>query len=92
MGILFTGYKVDVIFDPSDTEVVTIEYENHPPFTARELQIGEFTGKKPKLPKHMTAVPASESRLLNAAEKRSVIRKEQVRNAIAYRSKAKGGC
>lgn len=92
VGILFTGYKVDVIFDPSDTRVVTIEYENQPPFTARELQIGEFTGKKPKLPEHMTAVPASESRLLNAAQKRNMIRKEQVLNAIAYRSKAKGGC
>lgn len=92
VGIHFTGYRVDVIFDPADTRLVTIEHDNHPPFTAKELIIGEFTGKKPKRPAHMTPVPASESRLLAAASIRNQKRKEQVHSAISYRVKEKDGC
>ncbi|WP_373483418.1 Mu transposase C-terminal domain-containing protein [Acetobacterium sp.] len=45
VGLVFTGYRVDVIFDPADKSFVTIEHDNHTSFTAKELVIGEFTGK-----------------------------------------------
>ncbi len=93
VGVQFTGYKVDVVFDPANTELVTIEHENHPSFTAKEIQIGEFTGKKPKMPNHLTTKEANESRLLNAASNRNIQRKEQMLHAISYHSnKAKRGC
>jgi putative transposase len=90
VGVQFTGYRVDVVYDPSHTELVTIEYENCPSFSAKELQIGESTGKKPKLPEHLTPKKADTSRLLQVACKKNTERKEQVAHAISYRSKSKG--
>lgn len=91
VGIVFTGYRVDVIFDPADKSFVTIEHDNHPPFTARELVIGEFTGKQPKRPDYMTPVPASESRLLTAAAIKNKERNETIHNAISYRTRETEG-
>lgn len=89
VGVQFTGFRVDVVFDPSNTELVTIEYENCPPFTAKQLQIGESTGGKPKLPDHLTIKEADESRLLKGATAKNSERKKQAINAISYRTKTK---
>lgn len=91
VGVQFAGFKVDIIFDPSDTEVLTVEYENCPPFKVQKLQIGERTGKKPTLPERLTPVPASSSRLLQAATVRNQQRNERVINAISYHSAMKEG-
>lgn len=91
VGVQFAGFKVDVIFDPTDTEVLTIEYENCPPFKVRKLQIGERTAKKPTLPERLTPAPASSSRLLQAATVRNQQRNERVINAISYHSAMKEG-
>ncbi len=50
VGLPFIGCKVDVIFDPADISELTIEYEAHQPFKARQLVIGERAGKRPALP------------------------------------------
>lgn len=91
VGLAFTGYRVDVIFDPADKSLITVEHDNHPPFTARELVIGEFTGKKPKRPDYMTPVPAQESRLLSAAAIKNRERNEKSINAISYRTRETEG-
>ena len=71
VGLNFIGSKVNVVFDPADTRELTIEYEGHTPFTAKPLVIGERTGKRPKMPEHMQAVPAESSRLLAAASEKN---------------------
>lgn len=45
VGLLFIGRTVEVIYDPADITEITIEYEGHEPWKARELVIGERAGK-----------------------------------------------
>jgi hypothetical protein len=91
-GLLFIGCKVDVVYDPADTEELTIEYEGHKPWKARQLVIGEKTGERPHLPEHLLPEQADSSRLLAAAAKRNEQRKEQHTPAVSYRAIRKGDC
>jgi putative transposase len=91
VGLTFIGCKVDVIFDPADISELTIEYEGHQPFKAKELVIGERSAPRPKLPEHLQKAPADSSRLLNAAARKNQERKESQPPAISYRSVRKGG-
>lgn len=91
VGLKFIGCTVNVIYDPGDTEEVTIEYEGHEPFRAKQLVIGERSGKRPQLPSHLLPEPAESSRLLTAAANKNQKRKEERVPAISYRSVAKGG-
>ncbi len=91
VGINFIGSKVDVIYDPADISVLTIEYENYEIFKAKPLVIGERSGKRPKLPEHMLPAPAQSSRLLNAAAKKNQERKENTKPAVSYRTVRKEG-
>lgn len=91
VGLSFIGCKVDVIFDPVDTSQLTIEYEGHPPWTAKRLVIGEKSGPRPKLPPYMQPQPAESSRLLAAAEKQNGQRKALQIPAVSYRTVKKDG-
>lgn len=91
VGLNFIGCKVDVIYDPADVSVLTIEYEGHEVFKARPLVIGERSGKRPKLPEHLQPEPAESSRLLNAAAKKNQERKESQPPAVSYRMVRKEG-
>lgn len=68
VGLPYTGYKVDAVYDLADTTELTIEYEGHAPWRVRELVIGERARKRPTLPEHLTARPTDSSRLLEAAQ------------------------
>lgn len=78
------GHKVDVIYDPADITELTIEYEGHKPWTAKELVIGERAGRRPALPEHLGQQTADSSRLLDAAEKKHQERQERIVPAIRY--------
>ena len=91
VGVSFVGCRVDVIYDPADTTEITIEYEGHPAFKARQLVIGERTGKRPSLPEHIQPLKAEESRLLKEASKKNQQRKSIVAPAISYRGLGKAG-
>ncbi len=91
VGLSFIGCRVNVIYDPADTSELTIEYEGHEPWKARELAIGERAGKRPKLPEHLQPQPAESSRLLTAATKKNQERKEQQVPAVSYRTVRKDG-
>ena len=71
VGLCFIGCKVDVVYDPADTEELTIEYEGHTPWKARQLVIGEKTGERPHLPEQLLPEKAESSRLLAAAAKKN---------------------
>lgn len=49
VGLSFIGRQVDVVYDPSDLEELTIEYEGYAPWKAKKLVIGERAGKRPSL-------------------------------------------
>ena len=85
VGLAFIGQVVEVVYDPRDITTITIESENHTPWQAKELVIGEWAGKRPPLPSTMEAVQAEESRLLNGAQKRNQARKERQTRAVSFR-------
>jgi hypothetical protein len=90
VGLAFIGHEVEVVYDPRDITTVTIEYANHAPWQAKELLIGERAGKRPPLPTHMVAVPTSNSRLLNAAERKNQARQERQLRAVSFRKLEEG--
>lgn len=91
VGLLFIGHKVSVVYDPADLTELTIEYEGHAPWKARELVIGERAGKRPKLPEHLQPKSAESSRLLKGAEKQNQQRQKEQAVAISYRNVQKDG-
>jgi putative transposase len=90
VGLSFIGRKVNVIYDPADITELTIEYEGHQPWTARELVIGERAGQRPKLPERFENQSTDASRLLDAAEKQHQERHERITPAVRYDSVWKG--
>jgi hypothetical protein len=86
VGLLFMGMKVQVVYDPADITEVTIEIQGHPTCKARELVIGERTGKRPTLPKHLLPEVPSTSRLLRGAEQQHEKRQARQAPAVSYRT------
>lgn len=86
VGLTFIGRKVDVIYDPSDLEELTIEYEGYTPWKAKKLVIGERAGKRPTLPPHLQVEEANSSRLLKAAEQKHQERQIEQTPAVAFRA------
>jgi putative transposase len=86
VGLLFIGRTVQVVYDPADIREVTIEHEGHSPWTAREMVIGERSGKRPTLPDHLGGKSVDASRLLRGAKQEHAKRKELQSPAVSYRS------
>jgi putative transposase len=86
VGLSFIGRQVDIVYDPSDLEELTIEYEGHSPWKARKLVIGEKAGKRPGLPSHLLAQETNSSRLLKAAEKKHKERQIELTPAVTFRA------
>ena len=83
VDILLAGRKVDVAYDPNDIQTLTVEHGGNS-WKATELQIGEHTGPRPKLPKSMLPALPETSRLLDEKKKQHANRQEVVRRAIRY--------
>jgi transposase InsO family protein len=86
VGLAFIGHRVDVVYDPRDITTITIEHENHTPWQAKELVIGEWAGKRPPLPTTSQQVTADGSRLLKAAERKNQDRQERQIRAVSFRT------
>ena len=84
VGIKYAGQTVDVVYDPANTEVLTIEVMGEEPFVARQLQIGEHVKPRPERP--APTVEADHSRLLAAVEKKYKANTVARRRAISYSS------
>lgn len=90
VGLNFIGCSVDVVYDPADMSELTIEYKGHTPFSVKQLILGERTGKRPKLPEHLTPQPTDSSRLLAAATEKNGQRRQQQIPAVSYRTVRRG--
>jgi hypothetical protein len=92
VGIPLIGQKVDVVFDPADLRVITVE---HRPtgYTKRvnELVIGPYAGKRPKLPETLLPEPCETSRFLDVKESQYVKKQAAIRRAIRYSDIESGG-
>lgn len=85
-GLSFVGSTVQVIYDPTDISVLTLEYEGHLPWQAKEITISTRTGARPKIPEHMTPQLANSSRLLSAVSKKNEERQQRQHAAVSYHS------
>ena len=84
-GVIYIGRTVDVVYDPADISVLTVEDKHfNTSFQIKELTIGEHTGPRPKLPDHMTPTKPITSRLLDEKQKRYDGRQLSARRAISY--------
>jgi len=86
VGLSFIGRQVDVVYDPSDLEELTIEFEGYTPWKVRKLVIGEKAGKRPGLPSHLQTQVAESSRLLKAAETKHQVRQIEQAPAVTFRT------
>jgi hypothetical protein len=83
VSVLLVGSKVDVVYDPNDIQTITVEHNGNS-WRVSELQIGEHTGPRPKLPKSMRPALPETSRLLDEKEKQHIHKHEVIRRAIRY--------
>jgi hypothetical protein len=92
VGIPLIGQKVDVVFDPADTGIITVEHRTTG-FTKRvgELVVGPYAGKRPKLPDTLLLEPCVTSRLLDLKEGRFAKSQAAARRAIRYSAIESGG-
>jgi putative transposase len=90
-GLSLIGCTVEIIYHPADFSELTVEYEGYPPLRVKPLVIGEYAGQRPKLPETLTEQPVDCSRLLNAAEKANMERRQNRSVAVSYRGKAAEG-
>ena len=63
-SVLLVGRTVNVAYDPNDIQTLTVEYDGDS-WRVKELQIGEHTGPRPKLPKSMLPGIPQTSRFLD---------------------------
>ena len=92
VGLPYVGRRVEIIFDPQNTDELTVEYQEDTPFVVKKLTIGERVSERPKIPEFMTLVKPTKSRLLDAAEKKNSIRKDkQNTTVISFRDMRKSG-
>ncbi len=78
------GHTVEISYDPSTPETVTVSYPGYPSFEARPLKIGSFCDKKPALPAEMQKKEAETSRLLDALEKKHEENAGHMADAISF--------
>jgi len=85
VGVIYIGRTVDVVYDPADTSVLTVEDKHWgASFQIKEFIIGCHTGPRPKLPCFMTSEKPETSRLLDEKQKRYDKRQLSAKRAISY--------
>ena len=78
------GFDVEISYDPTAPETVTVRYPGMEPFEARPLKIGAYCDKNPTLPISMQEAPAVSSRLLDGLEARHAEQKARMADAISF--------
>ena len=83
LGVRFAGRIVDVVYDPANVEMLTIEVKGELPFPVHKLQIGEHVAPRPARMKP-ERIETNHSRLLDAAVKASQKKELSRVRAISY--------
>ena len=85
LGVRFAGMRVDVVYDPANTEVLTIEAPGEAPFQVRKLAVKEHVAPRPGK-KDIERIPVDSSRLLDAVAEKKEKDDALRRRAISYSS------
>ena len=91
-GLSMIHRTVDVVYDPADTSLLTIECEGFPSCTAKPLVILSHSAEKPRLPLHYEKTEPSSSRLLAAAKIKNSEREKIRHTAISFTDLKGGEC
>ena len=84
-SVALIGRTVDIVYDLTDTEVITVEDAALGiSVTAKPLVIGEHSGSRPKLPDHLSEQTPDTSRLLDSKAKTYESRRTSVQRAISF--------
>ena len=85
------GFKVEISYDPSAPETITVYYPGMEPFTAQPVKIGAFCDKNPSLPVSMQEIVPESSRFLNVLEKKQEQSRSRMADAISFGQFRKDG-
>ena len=85
------GFKVEISYDPSAPETITVHYPGMEPFTAQPVKIGAFCDKNPALPASMQETVPESSRFLNVLEKKQEQSRSRMADAISFGQFRKDG-
>ena len=91
LGLSMICRMVDVVYDPADISVLTVECEGFPPCSAKPLVFASHSAKRPRLPEHFEKTAPASSRLLEAAAKKNAERQAYRRTAISFTGMKGGG-
>ena len=78
------GFTVEISYDPSCPEIITVSYPGIEPFKTGPLRIGEYCDQKPALPVAMLAEEPETARFLDALQKRHEETAKRRADAISF--------
>ena len=78
------GFKVEISYDPSAPDVITVSYPGIASFKASPLKIDAYCDQKAALPASMGLIEPETSRFLDALKKKHEESKKQRADAISY--------
>ena len=78
------GFTVEISYDPSNPEIITVHYKGMESFQARPLEIGEYCDPRMPLPASMLETEPETSRFLDALEKRHKESVKRRADAISF--------
>ena len=83
--------EVEIVYDPMNTEVIKVLYQDMEPIMAHRVKIGAFCDKKSPLPVAMTDKLPETSRFLDALEKKYREDHQLMANALSFGKYGKAG-
>ena len=83
--------EVEIVYDPMNTEVIKVLYQDMEPIMAHRVKIGAFCDKKSPLPVAMTDKLPEASRFLDALEKKYREDHQLMANALSFGEYGKAG-
>ena len=83
--------EVEIVYDPMNTEVIKVLYQDMEPIMAHRVKIGAFCDKKSPLPVAMTDKLPETSRFLDALEKKYREDHRLMANALSFGDYGKAG-
>lgn len=92
LGLSMIHRTVEVVYDPADISILTIECDGFPSCIAKPLVILSHSAARPKLPEHFEKTEPSSSRLLAAAKTQNVMRERIRHTAISFTDLKEGEC
>lgn len=78
------GFKVEISYDPSAPEVVTVSYPGIKAFEAKPIKIGSYCDKTPAIPVSMMPKKPETSRMLDALAKKQAESRIRQADALSF--------